>query len=522
VHRNPYTQSEYRHEPAVAIVEMVNENSLVESWFSGRLLGKNTTKNPGTWTDIPASYEKDLTNLYNAWLTKHLPEKDLAALRKEAGVSEGQTIPRLAPKEFAKASKTRFHTEATFYVQIERTYFQDMGKFLRDEMGVKAPLVGSGDHNHGKSGYPHLSSTALLDVVDGHVYWQHPNYVEDPNAGKRGGFWIDNTPMVVDPLRSTVVQLSRSAVAGKPYTVSEVNHPFPAEYACEGIPILAAYAAFQDWDGIFWYSLDHKDPAGAPAAIGHFDLACEPVKMAQLRAGALAFLRGDVAPAKTTITRSYAREQVLQSLLLGWNDGPCFTPGFDPATPLTHAVRIQSFDAPTTETFQRMPSDPIRSDTGELTWRHKAKEHGLVTVETPRWQGLIGHSKADQQTLRNLAAQVETPFCALTLSSLDDKPIAQSAKLLLTACGRVANTGMRWDAKRRTLEQWGKPPACVEPVAGSVILRNLEGAKTVTALPLDGAGRAMGQAFPATGADAGWAVPLGKLPTVWYLLSVSR
>ena len=51
-HRNPYTGAEYRHEPAVAIVELVNENSIVEAWFSDRLLGKNTQKNPGTWTDI--------------------------------------------------------------------------------------------------------------------------------------------------------------------------------------------------------------------------------------------------------------------------------------------------------------------------------------------------------------------------------------------------------------------------------------------------------------------------------------
>lgn len=58
--------------------------------------------------------------------------------------------------------------------------------------------------------------------------------------------------MVNDPLHSTVVELSRSAVGGKPYIVSEVKHPFPAEFAAEGIPILAAYAAFQDWDGIFW------------------------------------------------------------------------------------------------------------------------------------------------------------------------------------------------------------------------------------------------------------------------------
>ena len=56
------------------------------------------------------------------------------------------------------------------------------------------------------------------------------------------------------------MQLARSRVAGKPYTVSETNHPFPNEYACEGIPILAAYALLHDWDGIFFYTFAHSDP----------------------------------------------------------------------------------------------------------------------------------------------------------------------------------------------------------------------------------------------------------------------
>jgi hypothetical protein len=65
-----------------------------------------------------------------------------------------------------------------------------------------------------------------------------------------------NTPVVNDPLHSTVVKLTRSAFAGKPFLVSEVNHPRPNEFLSEMIPILAAYSAFQDWDGVFFYSFE--------------------------------------------------------------------------------------------------------------------------------------------------------------------------------------------------------------------------------------------------------------------------
>ena len=314
-HRNPHTGNEYRHEPAVALVELVNENSIVESWFSGRLLGKHTGKNPGTWTDIPASYEQELTELYNGFLREGIPEEALAKFRADWKLPATGPIPRLTPAEFAAAPVERFFTEASFYMELERRYFEDMRRYLRDELGVQSLLLGTADHNHGKSGYPLLTSTSLLDVVDGHVYWQHPRYLTDPASGRRAGFEIPNTPMVNDPQHSTVVQLSRSAMAGKPYTVSEVNHPFPNAYACEGIPLLAAYAALHDWDGVFWYTLAHDHLVGEPPrAIGHFDLGPDPVKMTQLAAGALLFLRADVRPAAKTVTRSYTPEQVLLSL----------------------------------------------------------------------------------------------------------------------------------------------------------------------------------------------------------------
>ena len=103
-----------------------------------------------------------------------------------------------------------------------------MSRFLKDEAGVKVPITGTADHSHSSSPYTMLSSLAKLDIVDGHVYWQHPG--SPPPV---------NTPMVNDPQHSTIVQLSRTAVAGKPYTVSETNHPFPNDWASEGIPALA-------------------------------------------------------------------------------------------------------------------------------------------------------------------------------------------------------------------------------------------------------------------------------------------
>ncbi|MCG6925059.1 MAG: hypothetical protein LJF30_07080 [Acidobacteria bacterium] len=521
-HRNPYTGAEYRSEPAVAIVEMVNENSIVESWFSGRLLGKNQTKDPGTWTDIPASYERELSARYQAWLRERLSDEDLARLRKEAGVGEEEAVPRLAPEGFDEASNLRFQSEASFYIELEDRFFQQMGSFLRDDLGVRALLVGSSDHNHSRSGYPLLSSTAKLDVVDGHVYWQHPHYLEGRLPSGQSRFEIPNTPMVADPLHSTVVQLARSAVEGRPYTVSEVNHPFPHAYSAEGIPILAAYGALQDWDGIFWYTFEHARPdEWEPRARGHFDLRPDPVKMAQLAAGALLFLRGDVAKAKGLHLRSYSPEEVRESIRLPHELWPFFTPGFDHALPLRRRTRIRGFESGSSDSVSPSEPGPIVSDTDQLSW-HTAQEMGLVTVETERSEATVGFPRVSPASLRHLELALDNDFAAVTLGALDDRPLSRSARLLLTAGARVANSGMRWNDDRTGLVEWGGAPTVIEPVRGRVVLRGLAPATHVEVTALDSGGRRTGVPRPARHVGNGWEIQLGPTATVWYVVDVGR
>ena len=78
-------------------------------------------------------------------------------------------------------------------ILAKRRYFQDMYDHLKKALDVRALVVGTSDHNHYRSGYPLLSSTSLCDVVDGHVYWQHPSYGRDAESGQQT-FTIPNTP----------------------------------------------------------------------------------------------------------------------------------------------------------------------------------------------------------------------------------------------------------------------------------------------------------------------------------------
>ncbi|MGA3129721.1 MAG: hypothetical protein ABSD59_02905 [Terracidiphilus sp.] len=212
-HRNPYTGLAYTHDPAVALVEINNENAL----------------NIGYRPPSPF-YGKELTAMYNQWLAAHRTPQQIAALRQMAGVTGEQTdVPLMFWRgQAASAPPERFYSEAEFYNDTQRDYFAGMKDYLQHTLGSKSLVIATADHSHSGSGYPILMAASGMDAIDGHTYWEHPE------------MYVRKSPMVDDPLNSTVVELSRSAIAGKPYTVSEVNEPFPNDYAAEGIPILAA------------------------------------------------------------------------------------------------------------------------------------------------------------------------------------------------------------------------------------------------------------------------------------------
>jgi hypothetical protein len=125
-HYNPYTKSEYRHEPAVAIVEIVNENSIYEFWLRNWLRGEKTADGPDIQLDFTAYYERELTKRYNAWLTENRTPEQIARLQTIAGGAANERVPRLRREQFADAPDERFHAEAAFYADVEKDFFVGM------------------------------------------------------------------------------------------------------------------------------------------------------------------------------------------------------------------------------------------------------------------------------------------------------------------------------------------------------------------------------------------------------------
>jgi hypothetical protein len=145
-----------------------------------------------------------------------------------------------------------------------------------------------------------------------------------------------------------------------------------------------------------------------------------------------------------------------------------------------------------------------------------------VTVETDRTQALIGFIKANRKVLKNLSADITNTFASIVLAAMDSKPLSRSDKMLLTTGSRVANTNMKWNATRMGLTSQGESPSLIEPVAGTITLRNLLSATGVNVTALDGAGHAIGAPIPGKKTAGGWVLPIGEPATTWYAVAVRR
>ncbi len=486
-HKNPYTGNRYTDEPALIIVEIVNENSLVEAWFGDRLNGKKYSRNPSTWSAIPPYYAMELTRKYNQWLAENIFKKQIESIAEEAGRDEDGLIPRMVSNEFKGASKLRFHTEASFIINMEKRFFSEMHHFLKSTLGLKAHVVGTSDHNHNKSGYPLLSSLSELDVIDGHVYWQLPGRRTDVETGEVK-ITFNYTPMVNEPAISTVVQLSRSAISGKPYTVSETNHPFPSEYACEGIPILSAYALLQDWDGIFYFTLEHTNPKEWIQKVpGSFDVYHDPVKMTNLAVAGLMFHRGDISKADSIILRDYNQKEIIEGIRTNLGQMPFFTPGFNSALPLIYRTRINGFFREHVEYPEFEKPNPIVSQNGELKWYH-TEDKGVVTVNTAKSQGLIGFVENFDKGLPCLEVDIENDFCSVILSTTDNKDLVESENLILAATSKFELTNMKYNETHTELTQQPEKPGLIEPVTGVIHLKGMENVKAAELIVIGGDG----------------------------------
>ena len=395
-----------------------------------------------------------------------------------------------------------------FLAETERAYATGMRGFLKKELGVAAAIIDTQASYGGIAGAYRESSS---DFVDMHAYWQHPRF---PGRQWDQANWvIPNTPMVDDRNGGNLAQLAVYRVADKPFTVSEYDHPAPSHFTAEMFPMIASFAAIQDWDGLYQFDWGGTDSAVRQIS-GFFALQQHPAKLAFLPAAALMFRRGDVPVASGTARLTIPTGQVEPltadnvSLPEAWKHA-----GLATRDTLSHRLELRFTPG---GTMAAKISDAAASP---VAWDAAA---GLYTVDAPATMAVVGRCPGKSITLAGARFDVQANprnFAVLTLTAADGKPVARSARLLLTAVGNVENTAMGWNADHSSVgRQWGQAPTLCEGISAKITLTT--GAQAAKVHVLDGTGARTGE-VPAALQHGQLTFDIGpRFKTLWYEIVV--
>jgi len=348
---------------------------------------------------------------------------------------------------------------ARFLWETEAAYWAGMTRYLREDLGAKPLIVGT------QAGYSPAPMQATMDMVDNHAYWQHPRF---PHKQWDMDDWnIVNTPMSGRSDGGTLPDLALRRVPGKPYEVTEYNHSFPSFYQAEGLPLLGAYAAFQNWDGIFLYSWGSHLGGWNPGYVANFfDSHANPVKTIGLITAAALFRRGDVSiapPAGGGVPLDLSRW--IRESIIGTGQLPSAERFGAPRS----AAFVRSVGIDTPPGPERAP--PFKSVTGQLEWGFAGRK--LTTIDTPRTKALIGEGagpvRLGDVTMELVSARNDT--AVLSASVMEGKGFGGPARVLFSTLGRVENTGEEWNADETSLgRKLGRAPVLIEGVSARLTL----------------------------------------------------
>ena len=201
-HYNPYTKMRYADDPAIALIEITNENSIIDAVEID--------------TQLPDHYSQELDQYQKAWLN----------------IKPHQT-------EDIK----------DFYIDLQHKYLTTMRSFLKNNCGIKVPVTG----NAGYSMEENLQAQSDMDFSDKHAYWDHPYFPRQ--AWDNQDFSIQNTSLLEDKGLGFIDRFigvgQKVKAHGQAFTISEWNHCYPNRFAYETPVLLAAQARAHDWDGLF-------------------------------------------------------------------------------------------------------------------------------------------------------------------------------------------------------------------------------------------------------------------------------
>lgn len=448
-----------------------------------------------------------------------LADASLKAGGRIGGIAPGESLEARTirrPLNLAESTPAQWRDWVTCVCEIEGAYFSEMRRFLKEDLGVKCTVIGS-QVSYGDV-YGVVRESAM-DYGDMHAYWEHPRF--PGQAWDMKNWSVDNTPMVDVPEHSTLRRLAQHRLEGKPYMVSEYNHPAPNSYASECWPLVAGIGALQDWDGIVVHNYLNYSPEEWQAGrkVNLFDTATNPQKTPFVLAAAILFRTGALPPPASQTVLTIPQNAVPDLLARGegrFSDLWQQAGGDETSMPL-HRLAVTTVPTGDTCRIETKPGG-AEPEVQFVDWRGKKSGEPLFTVNLPSVKvasGAIAGQTVDLLGTKLSIGASRTGYATVTLVALDGEDLTVSRRLLLSVGGTMENQGWTWNEQKNMLTSWGESPTLTEVITGELELPRVVG-ETLRAFALDGAGNRLQELEMRQPAPGRWVLAFGQADTMWY------
>ncbi len=501
-HRNPYTGNIYAEEPAVAFVEVNNENSLLSNW---NLLPK-----------LNKEHKAALIQQWNAWLKTH------PKYCKNTGLNSD--LMGIILNYNDKTTELQKEMLWGFLMETELAYAKEMTGYYKNDLKIHALVAETQASYSGVEGV--YRESEYSDFIDMHAYWEHPDF---PGKSWSSTDWkIRNSSMVSDKKGGTLIRFGQHRVAGMPLTISEYDHPAPSFFCAEMFPMLNSVAAFQDFDGIYHFTFDAPYDGGR--IDNFFSSAGHPLKQVFVPVGAVLFRMGAVQPGQHAVQLDLPPGAVLENLIKSgnklrlhgtnmnyiWEEA-----GAPSALTILHpmSVNMKGKELKLSEPVKD-PEGPWKSEMGEIVWDNIDSAKAVFKINAPSARAAIGYIGGKSIELGNVTVAMDTTvynWATITITALDGKPIEKSSRILVVAAGRVENTDWQWNKDKTSVGgEWGKSPTRAEGIPAKLIFRNMD---KFSVHALDPSGN-QGEEISVSKRRGDQSFGIGaQYKTLWYILS---
>jgi hypothetical protein len=467
---NPHTGIPLGKDPALAIIQIQNEDSL----FFWSLQGVK-----------PVQLEL-LGKKFGHWLAKKYGSLDAAAEAWEKFRVDGdefskgkvglmQTWHMTRPQEGAAAKRMR--DQVRFLAETQRDFYAEMARYFREDLGCKQLVNAS---NWQTADMEKLNDIERWTYAATDVQAVNKYYGGGPHTGPNAGWRIDpgdffeGRSALKNP---TALPTNLKQVVGHPLLITESCWVYPLAFESEAPFLVAAYSSLTGGGPYYWFSADTPgyclDPFFPYQTLeggqkGVFKWSLHPGTQTQFPAAALMYRKGYIRASKAIVHEERPLDDLWDRRTPILAEGRSFDPNrhtkfaegidgktaVDPLAFLVGRVEVKYGGDRARSTASDLGKyiDPakstVQSATGEVTLNYKV---GICTLDAPKAQGASGFFADAGKVVRlsDTVIRSENDYVTVLLVPLDDRPLGESEKLLVQVGTLMRPTG--WTTKPATM-----------------------------------------------------------------------